>query len=337
MNKKIQPAKKKKNNVFSLLLRLALSFGLLAWVFSKIDMNHTWEVIRSADVGLLSWAAVVFLGINFIILLRWFIVIRALDLKLSLGTVIKWFFIGLACNLFLPTSVGGDVIKTIGLSSGSKEKPKILASVVLDRLSGFAGVVIVASVMFVVGYRFIPDQSVGFSILVMMIVSLALTSVLFSHRIFSFFCRVFNRLPKIKDAVMSVHYNIVLMKEHAVAGVTSVALSVLAQIILAYCCFVIAKALHQDVDFFYFMIFSPMICVVTSLPSIGGLGVREMGWAYLLSKVGVAQGVAVSISLINFVFMVGVGLIGGVIYVVTLFNRRVQPDQARLDARPKKA
>src|SRR5688572_21208875 len=116
MSKQTQPAKK--NNFLSLLLRLGLSFGLLAWIFSKIDMVHTREVIQSADVGLMTWAAVVFLGINLVILLRWCILIRALDLKLPLWTVTKWFFIGLACNLFLPTSVGGDVIKTIGLSAG---------------------------------------------------------------------------------------------------------------------------------------------------------------------------------------------------------------------------
>jgi uncharacterized membrane protein YbhN (UPF0104 family) len=232
--------------------------------------------------------------------------------------------------------VGGDVVKTIGLARRATQKPKVFASVVLDRLTGFAGVVIVAAVMFVVGYSSIPDRSVGLSIVAMTLVSLTLTAILFSHRMYSFFCRILNRWPKAKESVMNVHYDIVLMKGKVGEGILSVLMSCLAQIILAYVYFMVAKALHQDVDFFYFMIFSPLVCVATSLPSIGGLGVREMGWAYLLAKVGVVQGVAVSISLINFIFMVGVGLIGGVMYVVTFFDRRVQPHQAELDARPKK-
>jgi uncharacterized membrane protein YbhN (UPF0104 family) len=104
-------------------------------------------------------------------------------------------------------------------------------------------------------------------------------------------------------------------------------------LLLAYVYFIVAKALHQDINFLYFLIFSPLICVATALPSIGGLGVREMGWAYLLGKVGVAQGVAVSISLINFLFMVIVGLIGGAMYVLTFFDRRVQPHQAKSGVR----
>ncbi len=319
--------KKPLNNIISFLLRLTLSFGLLAWIFSKIDMEHTWSVIQSADVGYMLWAGVVFFFINILILLRWDILVRALKLDMPFWTIAKWFFIGLFCNLFLPTSVGGDVVKTIGLSRQAKQKPKVFASVVLDRLCGFAGIVIVAAVMFVVGYRQIPDRAVGLSIIAMTLFSLTITAVLFSHRIYSFCCRLFDRWPKFKKSIMDVHYDIVLMKGKVSRGIAAILLSCVAQVLAAYACYVVAKALHQDVDFFYFLIFSPLVCVATALPSIGGLGVREMGWVYLLSKVGVAQGVAVGISLINFLFMVLVGLIGGGMYVVTFFDRRVQRDQ----------
>ena len=147
MTPKQQEAKK---NPLSFILRIALSFGLLAWVFSKIDMAHTWSVIQSADLGYLAWAFVVFFFINLVILLRWYILITALRLDAPLWDVIKWFFIGIFCNLFLPSAVGGDVIKIIGLSKVVQQKPKVFASVVLDRLSGFAGIVVVAAIMFFV-------------------------------------------------------------------------------------------------------------------------------------------------------------------------------------------
>lgn len=332
-----QPEQAKKKSILSLLIRLALSFGLLAWVFSKIDMAHTYEVIRGADLGYLSWAFCVFFLINVVILFRWYIFVKALDLDAPFWAVVKWFFIGLFCNLFLPSSVGGDVIKTIGLAKVVKQKPKVFASVVLDRLSGFAGIVVIAAIMFFVGYEHIPDRSVGGSIVGMTLVSLTITAVLFSNRIYSFCCALFNRWPVIKENLMSVHYDIALMKGKVGEGVLNILLSGFSQVALAYVYFMVAKALNQDVGFFYFLIFSPLICVVTALPSIGGLGVREMGWAYFLAKVGVTQGVAVSISLISFLFMVIVGLIGGVIYVVTLLDRRVQPHQAKSKSRHKES
>lgn len=325
-----------KKGPLSLIIRLVLSFGLLAWIFSKIDIQHTCSVIQGANWWYLAWAFVVFFFINIIILLRWFVIISALNLDARFWDVVKWFFIGIFCNLFLPTAVGGDVIKIIGLSKVVHQKPKVFASVVLDRLSGFAGIVVVAAIMFVLGNKHIPDRSVGGSIVAMTLVSLGITAVLFSHRIYSFFCQLFDRWPKVKESLMSVHYDIALMKGKVGQGLFSILLSCFAQLLLAYVYFLVAKALNQNIEFFYFLIFSPLICVATSLPSIGGLGVREMGWAYLLSKVGVAQGVAVSISLINFVFMLIVGLIGGAMYVVTFFDRRVQPHQAKSGARKQK-
>jgi uncharacterized protein (TIRG00374 family) len=330
-----QPEKAKKKSILSLLIRLALSFGLLAWIFSRIDVAHTYEVIRGANLGYLSWAFCVFFLINIVVLFRWYIFVKALDLDAPFRAVVKWFFIGLFCNLFLPSSVGGDVVKTIGLAKIVKHKPKVFASVVLDRLSGFAGIVVIAAIMFFLGYEHIPDRSVGGSIVVMTLVSLTITVVLFSNRIYSFCCASFNRWPAIKQNLMSVHYDIALMKGKVGEGVLSILFSCFSQVALAY--FLVSKALNQDVGFFYFLIFSPLICVVTALPSIGGLGVREMGWAYFLAKVGVVQGVAVSISLISFLFMVIVGLIGGVIYVVTLLDRRVQPHQAKSHSRLKKS
>ena len=95
------------------------------------------------------------------------------------------------------------------------------------------------------------------------------------------------------------------------SGLFTVVLSCAAQIVFAFEFYLAAKGMHQHIHFVYFIIFSPLVCVATSLPSIGGLGVREVSWVYFLAKIGVHEGVAVGLSLLNFFFMVLVGLIGG--------------------------
>jgi glycosyltransferase 2 family protein len=322
---------KKSNTLLSVGLPLFFSVGLLAWIFSQMDLKHIYEIIRMADVWYLSLAAVVFFVINIVILMRWCLFMRALNLRFPLSSITKWFFIGLACNLLPVSQVGGDVVKTIGLAGKTKHKPTIVASVVLDRLSGFAGIVVVAAVMFFVGYDQIPDPWVGASIILMTLGALTIGAIFFSHRIYSFFCQALARWPGVQTKVMEVHYDIVLMKGKILEGVGGILLSCFAQMLLACDYYLVAKAFGQDVSFSYFMIFSPLVCVVSTIPSIGGLGVREMGWKHLLPKVGVSPEIAVSISLMNFVFMLGVGLLGGLIYVATLFDRRVQPDQAQLE------
>jgi glycosyltransferase 2 family protein len=315
-------------NVFSFLMRFGLSAVLLVWLFTRIDFKHMWEAVRGADMNYMLAAGLVYFGINFIIMWRWMILMRSLDLNFSKFTAMRWFFIGLFSNLFLPSSVGGDVIKGMGLAKVTGHKPKVFASIVLDRLIGFTGIVLVASVAFLTGRKILQDTSIVLSISIMAGVSLLIVTVLFSHRIFSWTTRVFQRWPRFKNGLMALHYDVVLMKGKQKEVVMTIALSIVAQIILAFEFYLTAKGMHQDIALIYFIIFSPLVCVVTALPSIGGLGVREVGWVYFLSKVGVSQGVALGLSLINFAFMVAVGLLGGVLYVTTLSSGRVQYHQA---------
>lgn len=317
---------KNTKSLLSFLLRVVLSVALLWYVFSKIDIRNTIEILKSADLIYIFIAAVIFLIINGILLYRWFIFIEALDLSVTVKSVVKHYFYGLFGNLFLPTAVGGDLIKVIGLCRDSSQKPKVVASVIIDRLSGFASIAIVAAVAFLFGHKLVGDNSLFIMIIFMVTGILTVAAVLLNERIYSFGCRVFNRLPRFKEGLMTMHYDIALLKQaHKYkAGIKGIAISCVSQVIFATTYYFTAKALHQDIAIIYFLIFVPIICVAAAFPSIGGLGVREFGAVYLFSKIGVESGIAVSLSLINFLFMVMVGLVGGVIYVYTLSARRIQ-------------
>jgi hypothetical protein len=314
--------------VFGFLVRLFLSVALLVWILSRIDLTKTWEALKGADPWLMSAAFLIFIATNVIIFFRWRVFIKALDLKCNTFDGARWFLIGLFCNLFLPTSVGGDVVKGMGLAKATGQNPKVFASIVLDRLAGFSGIVITACVSFAFGRAVVQDSSVLMSIALMTAVSVLLAVTLFSRRIFYWVASVFVFWPRLKNALMEWHDDILLMRGKQLQGLETVGLSILAQLVLAFEFYVTAKAMHQEIGLVYFVIFSPLVCVATSLPSIGGLGVREVGWVYLLSKVGVHQGVAVGLSLLNFFFMVLVGLCGGIFYVATLSGRRLQRGQA---------
>ena len=125
-----------------------------------------------------------------------------------------------------------------------------------------------------------------------------------------------------------MHYDISLLKDKPREGFLGVFISITGQIIFAVMFYFIAQGLNQDIPLMYFLVFIPLICVASSFPSIGGLGVREFGAAYLFAKVGVAGEIAVSMTLISFLFMVIVGLIGGIIYVFTLPSGRIQHNRS---------
>lgn len=307
----------KKNNLLSLLLRVGLSAGLLWFIFSRIDLQKTFEVIKSADIQYLVLAFSAFVAINLLILWRWATFIRALDLSTPVLKIARFYFAGLFGNLFLPSSIGGDIIKIAGLCKNNDQKAKVVASVVLDRMSGFAAIVIVGTIAFIFGHQMINDNSLVVPIIGLAVFSSFVGVFLFNEKVYSLGMSIFNLFPKVKESCMKMHYDVVLLKKRPLKGCKAILLSCLCQLTLAFTFYLTAVALHQDVKLAYFFIFVPLICVATALPSIGGLGVREAGAAYLFAKAGVATEVSVSISLINFLFMVLIGLFGGLFYIST--------------------
>ena len=327
----------KTKNLFNLLMRVTVSAALLFYIFSRIDRERTAEVLRSANLTYIVYALVVFCIIYVFILIRWFIFIKALGLTVTTFNVVRYFLVGLFGNLFLPTAIGGDLLKTVGLCRETSQKARVVASVLLDRLSGFTAVAIVATVAYAIGFRMIDDKTLIIPVTILGGALFLLCAVLFNEKIYSFGCRIFNPFPKIKQSLMNLHYDIKLLNHNRVEGFKAIGVSCVCQVTYSFVFYLMAKGLHQEIDLIYFLIFTPFLCVAASFPSIGGLGVREAGAAYLFAKIGVESGVAVSLSLINFLFMIVTGLIGGAFYVLTLSSGRVQCDPSNAGTDSKKA
>jgi len=327
----------KTKTILSFMLRIGLSLGLLMYVFSKIDLPATLEALKTADLFFIMLAGFMYLINMAMLLVRWFIFIKALDLSATKKNIILHFFYGAFGNLFMPTAIGGDIIKTVGLCRSSSEKPKVVASVLLDRLSGFYAIILIEICVLLLGYQYVvKDKILAGGVVMVGGAAVFLTFVLFNEKIYSFVFRLFDRFPKIKNAFMKLHYDIALLKQsHRIKeGLKGVCLSGVTQVIYAFSWFLIAQSLHQDLGFIHFMAFVPLLCLASSFPSVGGLGVREAAAVFLFSKIGMEAGVAVSMSLIGFIFVIIFGLIGGVLYVYTISTGRVQhhPSDAGVEA-----
>ena len=324
--------KERMKSALSFLGRFALSAVLMVWLFKYIDWKDIINALKMADVRLLGWAFAINFLIQLICLVRWVLLMKALNLSASWGVTFRYFFIGLFCNLFLPTSIGGDVVKAIGMSRSVGNKAKVFASVVLDRLSGFGGLVVLALAAYLFGHQVIDAPAVMIPVITLSVLSLAIGFMLFHEKVYTLCYRIFSPIPRIHKALMDMHADVVLMKARKRTAVGCIFLSALLQVMGAYMYYLIAVALGQHVSLMYFLVVAPIVCAVTFLPSIGGLGVREVGWVYFLAKVGVDKGIAASISLISFFFVIVIGILGGIFYVTSGPSRRIQCSAADADA-----
>lgn len=116
-----------------------LALSLLIYLLSR----QGWHEILGALRQIPAWYLFLVLGITFIsrfaVAARWHLLLRSAELDASFFDSIRLTFAGLFASNFLPTTVGGDVVRLAGAIQLKYDATVSAASLVVDRLIGMAG------------------------------------------------------------------------------------------------------------------------------------------------------------------------------------------------------
>jgi len=136
---------------------------------------------------------------------------------------------------------------------------------------------------------------------------------------------------KVRETLKSLFYEIHYFRKNKKVLFYNIFISVVIQILGPLVFYIIALSLGvTGVNILYFFILVPIIGAITLLPiSLGGFGLRENTAVILFAKAGLAGNSSVAIAFLNSIFILIVGIIGGLIYVLTVRHRRPQHHQAQ--------
>lgn len=313
--------------LLTILFRIGISIILLFFLFRQVDKKMLWNLLKNTDKPFLFFGFIIFFIPYLLCLFRWQMLLKAANIDLPLKRIIISFAGGIFFNLFLPSTIGGDLVRSIDLAAHTKKPRQVVATVFLDRLSGYIGVALVLSLAVLMGWRFLQDKAVFVSLFIIVAVLVAILLVLFNKFIHS----KINRLlyspdaGKIREAITSLHQEVHYFGRNKKLIFNNLALSFFVQLIAPVTFYFVGLSLGIKINIIYFLIFLPIIGAITLLPvSIGGLGLRDATTIYFFAKAGVTKDLAFAMSLINFSFILAYGALAGIIYVVTVRHRRLQ-------------
>lgn len=310
------------------ILRVLISLIILVIVIASVGADRLFDALRSINLGWFVIALLFHLLGLIVRTYRWSILIKALGTPVAFGRLLYLYLAGTFFNTFLPTGIGGDVVKIVELAP-DRGGAQAFSSVFADRLTGILGSSLLALTVALLDPADVPPYVVLTVILISAAILIAAV-LLTQRRLFEWIVTHLKFWPKVPGAQKIRKVAEALTSYSIGAIVRAILVSLPFTLTLIATQYALALGLGIDAPLRYFALFIPIIALAQLIPiSFNGLGVREGTYQILFGTVGVDQAQAVAISFMYYIVRVAGGLLGGLLYLIG--NLRSRTD----DGRPK--
>jgi hypothetical protein len=268
--------------------------------------------------GLATYTLAVFLST-----VRWAQVLEALDLRSDLPPLVSHTLAGMFVSNFLPSTVGGDVLRVTRLSAANGQRHTSVASVVVERLTGFFVLPFITLValfgnptLLHLGQASRLSLTLALATLAALVVILVLVASpgvgeRFAGRSWLGF-------------VSAVHLGLARMRRDPGAALGVLVSALAYQLTMVAAAWMAGHAMGIQVGWSAMMAFIPIVAIAQVLPiSVSGLGLREGALVILLVPLGVSSGQAVAFGLLLYGMNMVVSLLGAPAFAVGTRPARV--------------
>jgi hypothetical protein len=305
-------------------IQITISVLLLGLLLYIIDINQTIETFKHASYGYVILILLTITLNRFTMAFKWNILLRANKIFVSNIEILKIYYMSNFLGLFLPATIGGDIVRLYMVNSKVKKASGILASIIVERLIGFLILFIFAfiALLFFLESLRVNNQSLDrleYLLGILILLGLIFIVISFNRKTGKFLKNLFHlnesgfigryakKIEKFHDAY--------LVYKKSKKEVSLFSLLTFAEIItvIIWCYFGIL-AFNQNVDILYLFIIIPIIQALNRIPiSFDGFGLNEAGYVYFLSFVGIESHISFSIGLLIHLSTT-IGILPGLIF-----------------------
>jgi uncharacterized protein (TIRG00374 family) len=300
-------------------LKPVASLALLWFVLQKTSSA---ELLASFQNAAERWPYLVF-GVVVLVLAVLASVSRWRVLLSSLGRPPRWralfsaFMVGAFFNQFLPSTIGGDIVRGWWLRDDVKSGALSIAVVAVDRFFGLIGLCTLGLAAAAIQ----PDavrQLPAFWIVVGIVCAGCLGFWVLTHPITATLARRLSFLPfvdRLQEKARLAYRGLRTLSRSRQTLLRAFGLSLILQFLMVAQYLVLARALGLSINLWELAVLVPIVTVVTWLPvTINGIGLREVSLVALGSAFGIAPSEAIALAWLFLLYSLPPGLLGAAIY-----------------------
>jgi glycosyltransferase 2 family protein len=278
--------------------RWCLGAGILVVVLKQADWPGMQSVLRRTTPWAIMSIVLVALAGHAFGALRFQILCNP-SIRLPLSTHLHQYFVGGFLSLALPTSMGGDAARIVMLRNAGGTLGQAATLILTERIVGAFSLLIVAALGAIAAP--LPGVVRGGIVAAGIVAALGMTV---GFRLVVRLASPIKALERPLETLASV------LTQGRLGHILLVSVVYQAAVVLVTVVTALTLGLPVPVSTIFAL--SPLVWFVTLLPlSVGGLGVREAGFAAVFGWAGVPLEHSVSLSLGTYAGLVAVGIAGG--------------------------
>lgn len=310
-----------------LVLRIVASAIMLAFLVPRVDItsllpddDHV-TTIRWLVLGL----AVTLFG--FILSAwRWQRVLLVLEERVGLPRLVSHYLAGQFVGNFLPSTIGGDVLRIARLTPSVRSTGTSFASVVLERMTGWVvlplltllGLLLHPSLL---GLGVAPRIAAGLAVASLAILALLLVAAGSRH-----LGGRFAHHEGWREFIGAVHLGVDTLRRRPRGAAGVIAAALIYQLSMVLSVFVATRAVGLDISVYAVLAFAPAVLIAQVLPfSLNGIGLREGAFVLFLGPLGVTTTQAVAVGLLVYGMTLAMSLLGAPAFAMGHRLPRAQP------------
>lgn len=285
----------------SLILRIAVSVALLALLVSQIDLESSLQIVAQARPELLILSLALMVLARYVVAFRWYVLLRGKNSAVTLRAVSRLVLTSTFLGYFLP-GMGTEVLRMYGLSKATADPALVFASLLVERVTALfilIGFVLVGLLLVPLALSPIIGVVVGLSLFALVSGSLVLMHPRTRALTRTLFSAVW--LEPLRTRLEKLYRCLDAYRDDPRPLLWSLPVGVVFQLLRILPVTVAAAAFGLDIPFVFWLVIVPVGLLLAMLPiSIGGLGVRETTYVYLLGMVGISPEAAFSLSIVTY-------------------------------------
>ncbi|MGH2570356.1 MAG: lysylphosphatidylglycerol synthase transmembrane domain-containing protein [bacterium] len=301
------------------ILRIVVSGVLLFWVLEQAHLREIGAVLAGANFWWIVAAFLVNSAGNGLGAWRWQLLLRSQGRRIPILQLTGSYFVGLFFNMFLPSTIGGDVARaTSAKRRGGGTLTENLTVVLVERLIGLQATLALGGIAAVTGVAGRIDPRLPFLLLGLLLLALAGLLLALNAAVRRLILRLAAGFPIefVRNTVGKMLAAFELFSRARGTLLANFALSLAFQFLLIVHFWLVQFAFRQAVPFSAYVAIVPVVFCVMMLPiSINGLGVRESAFVWFLTRAGMDPASAAALSLSSFAIALAQGVFGSLVHL----------------------